>query len=60
MIIFAISIIFICSLLGNIEKYWEECGVNGSKRTTPYPIVVILQVLRQVSQRYVIYDPFRS
>jgi hypothetical protein len=40
MIIFAISIIFIGSLLGNIEKYWEECGVNGSKRTTPYPIIV--------------------
>ena len=39
MIIFAISIIFICSLLGNIEKYWEECGVNGSKRTTPYPCI---------------------
>ena len=42
--------------MGNNGERWGRTGKDGK---TPFAIVVILQVLRQVSRRDVTYDPFQ-
>ena len=44
----------------NIDDWeWERWGRTGKNGEVPFPIFVILQVLRQVSQRDDAFDPFR-